>query len=114
MELLNDNKVTLPDLPARPGKKLALAHEIAARIVNIMNVNTPDQLHGAFLTIVHHGTQVKKASIYLTDWLGDRNNTFRSGAKVVEAVLAALENVSRIDYVSVDITPMASVGKFTP
>ena len=112
MELLNENKVTLPDLPAKAGKKLVLAHEIAGRIVQMMNVNTPTDLSGAFLTIVHHGDQVKKASVYLTYGF-DKNTVFRSGSKVVEAVFAAIENVSRIDYVSVDITAMASVGKFT-
>lgn len=114
MEIFNNNKVTLPALPATGASaKEKLAHEIASCIVAMMNRNDPAQFHKAFFNVKHHGDKLKSCTVYVAEgMLGETH--YKSGSKVCEAVLAELSRLSKIDGVTVIAPANLTVASFSP
>mgnify|MGYP003300071197 CR=1 FL=1 len=114
MEIMNENKVELPALPGSAGAKQKLAWEVAGRIVEQMNRNDPDEVRKAYLSIFHHGDQVKPVTIYISEGALTGKAWYKSGSKVAEAVYEALSKVSRIDRVAVVANSCETIGVFAP
>jgi len=114
MEIMNENRVELPALPGSATAKQRLAWEVAGRIVEQMNRNDPDKVHKAYISIRHHGDQVKPVAIYVAEGAVGGAKWYKSGSKVVEAVHEALSKVSRIDRVAVLAYSGEAVGVFAP
>lgn len=112
MEIMNTNKVELPALPGSATAKQKLAWEVAGRIIEQMNRNDPDKMTKAFISIRHHGDQVKPVAIYVAEGAIGENWWFKSGSKVAEAVYEAISKVSRIDRVAVVAYSGEVVGVF--
>lgn len=114
MEIMNENGVELPALPGSATAKQKLAWEVAERIVEQMNRNDPDKVHKAYLSIFHHGDQVKPVAIYVSEGALTGKAWYKSGSKVAEAVYEAVSRVSRIDRVAVVANSGEAVGMFAP
>ena len=114
MEITNLNKVTLPELPLNPGKKLRLAYEVAERIIAIMNINHPANMPLACIVITHHENQSKRYQIYLaTGGFTREKRIYNDGKLILESVIEKLSNISCINSVSIDIPAFTTVGTFT-
>ena len=116
MEIFNKNKVTLPALPTTGASaKEKLAHEIATCIIAMMNRNGPEQMGQAWLSVVHHGNKEKQVSVTVAEGFShDHTRRYTSGSKVFESVLEELSKVSKIDRVSIQVSPLLFVGVFSP
>ena len=114
MEVMNDNKVGLPELPGSATAKQKLAYAVAGRIVEQMNRNDPEKMTKAFISIHHHGDQVKPVAIYVAEGGLTGNSHYKSGSKVVEAVTEAISRVSCIERVDIEATFHEIVGTFAP
>ena len=106
--------VTIPDLPAKSGKKLALAHKVARCVVEHMNRNDPETLHYVSVVVRHHGNKSTGFDVSVTEGGFVFPRTFKSGSKIVEAVAQYLSKVSRIDSVEVQARAFDVLGKFVP
>ena len=114
MEIINESKVSYPVLPSRPSAKERLAGEVASRIIDYMNMNSPDTYHKAYFTVRHHGDRMKECSIFVAEGKIGEPYAYKSGSKVAEAVLDKLSGVSRIDSVTVYVSPTVVGGRFAP
>lgn len=118
MEIFNENKVVLPDLPGTASPKERLAHEVAGRIVEQMNRTEPDSFHKAFFAVVHHGGQVAKCDVRLVNYATeDRCNyvlSYKDGGEVYGEVLKKLSGIGRIDLVRVGLCGGILAGTFAP
>ena len=116
MEIFNENTV-LPALPARRGKKLALAHEVASRIVAHLDRNEPGNFFHMEVIVKHHGNKLAGGNVYVCDRGPDNSCCWRSGSKIVESVFEILSGVTHIESVTVRadiLNPgIQNIGTFT-
>lgn len=114
MEITNENPVTLPELPGKPTRKEALAHEVAARIVEHMNRNQPRWLRTMFVGVHHHEVRTDGKIISVAEKLPDESWAYKSGSKVVEAVLEVLSGYTKINTVRISGGENEDIGVFAP
>lgn len=114
MELLK-NSVDAESIP-HPTKKERLGCEVASRVMWLMGRNDPDNLVKVNIKAecTERGERVVRSKyVYVSEGPVGSPHLFKSGSKVIEAVIAFLERLHNIESVSIEIYPGCSIGTFT-
>ena len=115
MEILNGNQFSV-ELPKNPSKKQKLAFEVAKRISEYMDRNTPNGYVKVTLEATSKSSSERtfaSKDIYISEGIPGGEWWFKSDAKIIEAVYGFVSRVHKLDKLTIKLLPDVVLGTFT-